>query len=424
MIRFLFNGILRDQNRSLLPVIVVSLGVALTVLLKCWISGILGESVELNASFNTGHLKVTTRAYSREEAQMPNELALTGTGELVAGLRKDYPGLEWVERIRFGGLVDFPDSAGETRAQGPVVGWGIDLLSPGSGEAGRFNLEKALTSGTLPRKAGDALITGEFASRFHIRQGDVFTLFSSSMDGGMAFRNFRVAGTIRFGSAAVDRGAIIIDLADARQAFNMEDAAGEILGYFTGGHYDDEQASRIASGFNGKYRTDPDEYAPLMVRLKDQGGMADLLETSERMSNIFVFVFVLAMAVVLWNIGLVGGLRRYNEFGVRLALGEEKRHIYRTLIYEALLIGIIGSVVGTALGLGIAYYLQEVGLDMGTMMQNSALFFPTVVKAAVTPASFYIGFIPGVVSVVLGNALSGLAIYKRQTARLFKELEV
>jgi putative ABC transport system permease protein len=137
-----------------------------------------------------------------------------------------------------------------------------------------------------------------------------------------------------------------------------------------------------------------------------------------------IFVFVLAMSVVLWNTGLLGGLRRYSEYGIRLALGEEKRHIYKTSIYEAVLIGLIGSVFGTALGLGGAYYLQTYGLDLTGMMDNVGMMMPTVLRARITPELFYIGFFPGVIATVMGNALAGFAIYKRKTSQLFKELEV
>ena len=52
-----------------------------------------------------------------------------------------------------------------------------------------------------------------------------------------------------------------------------------------------------------------------------------------------VFIFVLSMSLVLWNAGLLGGLRRYTEFGTRLAIGEDYSHIYKTMIYESVLIG-------------------------------------------------------------------------------------
>lgn len=424
MIKFLLKGILNDKSRSLLPIIVIALGVALTVLLHGWITGALGDSIEMNASFNSGHLKVMSRAYAKDDAQMPNDLALLEADPLVAKLKSDYPGLDWVRRIRFGGLIDFPDQKGETRAQGPVVGWAVDLFTNGSTEIARFNLQGAILNGKIPSKPGEALITSDFATKFNVKPGDTFTLFGTTMDGGMAFRNFTVAGTVRFGSSVLDRGAIIADITDIRKALGMEGAAGEILGYFNDGAYNDKKATALMNDFNHKYEADKDEYAPQMIRLRDQGGMAEYLDISNAMGGIMVSIFVMAMSVVLWNAGLLGGLRRYNEFGVRLALGEEKKHIYRTLLYEGLLIGTIGSVVGTAVGLSASYYLHVVGLDLGDMMQQGTLMMPTVVKTRITPTAFYIGFIPGVFSMVLGNALAGIAIYKRNTAQLFKELEV
>jgi putative ABC transport system permease protein len=424
MIKFLLKGILNDKSRSLLPIIVVGLGVALTVLLHGWLTGIMGDSIEMNARFNSGHLKVMTRAYAKDDTQMPNDLALLEADPLVSKLKKDYPGLDWVRRIRFGGLIDFPDEKGETRAQGPVVGWAIDLFTPGTTEIERFNLKASILQGKIPSKPGDALITSDFARKFNVKPGDSFTLFGTTMDGGMAFSNFTVAGTISFGTSVLDRGAIIADMSDIRKALGMEGAAGEILGYFNEGVYDDKKATALMTDFNQKYAADKDEYAPQMIRLRDQGGMAEYLDIVNVMGEIMVFIFVMAMSIVLWNAGLLGGLRRYNEFGVRLALGEEKKHIYRTLLYEGLLIGIIGSVVGTMVGLGASYYLQVVGLNIGGMMQQSTLMIPSVVRTRITPTAFYIGFIPGVFSMILGNALAGIAIYKRNTAQLFKELEV
>jgi putative ABC transport system permease protein len=423
MIKFLLKGILHDKSRSLLPIIVVSIGVLLTVILYCWLKGIMGESIVMNANFSTGHVKVMTRAYAKDAEQMPNDLAILNVTKQLNELKTSYPDMDWVKRIRFGGLIDFPDANGETRAQGPVVGWAIDLLSPKSKERERFNLEKSLVKGKLPSKPGEALISDLFAVKFHVKPGDKFTLFGTTMNGGMAFKNLTIAGTIRFGSSALDRGAIITDISDAQAALEMEDAAGEILGFFNSGQYDDEQAILVKNSFNKKYFNVKDEYAPVMITLREQSGMAEYIDYVNAVGSMMIVIFVLAMSIVLWNAGLLGGLRRYNEFGVRLALGEDKNHIYRTIIYEGLFIGAIGSIVGTVLGLGASYYLQIVGFNVGGVMKNSSMLMPSVARAVITPTAYYIGFIPGLFSMVLGNALSGIGIYKRNTATLFKELE-
>jgi putative ABC transport system permease protein len=424
MMRFLLKGILNDRSRSLLPVIVVAIGVALIVLLDAWLRGVMGESLVMNANFSTGHVKVMTKAYSANQDQVPNDLALLSADSTLQALKKSYPEIDWNPRIRFGGLIDFPNDSGETRAQGPVAGWALDLLTEGNKEVPRFNLDKAIVNGTQIKVPGDALITADLAEKLEVNIGDNFTLFSSTMDGAMAFRNFKVCGLVRFGSIALDRGGMIIDITDARSALGMMDATGEILGFFRDGAYDDQVANSTSESFNQKYSNNNDEFAPLMVRMRDQGGMADYIDYTNAARSMMTTVFVLAMAVVLWNAGLLGGLRRYNEFGMRLALGEEKGHLYRTLIYEGILIGFIGSVAGTAIGIGAGYYLEVVGVDIGGSLKNSTLMMPTVVRADVGTGSFFIGFAPGVIAMALGNALSGIGIYKRKTAQLIKELEV
>ena len=424
MIKFIIKGILRDKSRSLLPVIVVSLGVFLTVFMSGWMKGVFSDMIDMNANYTMGHVKVMTRAYADNEAQIPNDLALLEVSDLITQLQDDYPDVEWVRRIQFGGLLDVPDANGETRAQGPAAGRAVDLLSPGSKEAERLNIPKSIVKGQLPQKQGEVLISDEFAERFGVKVGDEISILGSTMYGSMVVPTFTVSGTLNFGMAMLDRGAIIMDITDAELAFDMMDAAGEVLGYLNTGLYDDEIALQMRETFNAKYSDEGDEFSPLMVRLRDEASLKQYLDMADNMSAMMVMIFIIAMSIVLWNTGLLGGLRRYTEYGVRLALGEEKGHIFRTIIYEAVLIGSIGSVVGTILGLAISYYLQENGIDFSAMMKNVTMMMPTVYRAKVSPELFYIGFIPGLLAMTLGNALAGYAIYKRKTVQLFKELEV
>ena len=423
MIRFLIKGLLRDRHRSFFPILVVTAGVMLTVFFHCWLSGIFGDIVDINARFTTGHVKVTTRAFAAEADQMPNDLALTGADSLMRGLRREFPDMDWVCRIRFAGLLDVPDAKGETRAQGPAVGIGIDLLSGDGSEIRRMNVEGAVVRGRLPRRPGEILVGEGLASRLGLAPGDAVTLLGSTMNGEMAMQNFSVAGTLRFGVEAMDRGAMIGDLADIRRALDMEDAAGEILGYFKDGRYDNARAESAAGRFN-TLRSDPrDDFAPVMTGLGQQNSLEEMLDYASSVSAMLVSVFVFAMSIVLWNAGLIGGLRRYGEIGVRLAMGEDKGHVYRSMVAESVCIGLAGSVLGTAAGLGIGYFLQANGMDAGGMMKNASMMMPMEFRARVAPQDYVLGFIPGLFSTVLGASLAGAGIYRRKTSQLFKELE-
>jgi len=423
MIRFLLKGLLRDRHRSLLPIIVVALGVMLTVVFHSWLTGVLGDSIEFNARFTTGHVKVMTKAYAENISQMPNDLALLNATKLMDSLKSDFPEMDWVERIHFAGLIDVPDEKGETKAQGNVMGFGIDMLSGNQAEMERMNIPKSIASGRLPGKPGEILISDAFARKLNVKPGDKITLISSSMYGEMAVYNLMISGTVIFGTASLDKGTIIADLGDVRKALNMEDATGEILGFSRDGYFNDLQARNIIEKFNRKFSLPNDDFAPVMKSLKEQSNMGFLVDYASTVLGVMIFVFLLAMSIVLWNAGLLGGIRRYGEFGMRLAIGEEKGHVYKTMIYESLLIGTLGSFAGVAVGMMLAAYLQYYGVDLGGMMQNATIIMPTVFKARITPVTWVIGFIPGVLSTLIGTMLSGIGIYKRQTAQLFKELE-
>jgi putative ABC transport system permease protein len=217
---------------------------------------------------------------------------------------------------------------------------------------------------------------------------------------------------------------MIADLSDIQMALDMNDAAGEILGLFTDLFFYARRAENIKNQFNDVYQDPEDEYSPVMITLKEQAGFGEMLDMISSVSNIAIAIFVIVMSIVLWNAGLIGSIRRYGEIGVRLAIGEYKNHLYRSLILESLCIGFIGTILGTAVGIGIAFYLQEVGIDISSMMKNATMVMSDVMRARITPGSLVIGFVPGILATFLGTSISGIGIYKRQTSRLMKELEV
>lgn len=426
MIRFLFKGVIRDKSKSLFPFLVVTSGVMLTVFLYCWINGATSEFIESSARFSTGHLKVMTRAYSKEEDLIPNDLAYMGVSSLLQELKKDYPDLFWTPRIRFSGILDIPDEKGETKVQGPAGGIAVDLRSKDSPEHSILNLNKGLMIGRIPDREGEILVSSELAKSLSLKPGDRATIVSSTITGSMAIADFTVSGIFRFGITPLDKGTVIADINDIQKFLDMEDSAGEIIGLFKDFVFREKIAEKIASEFNRKFGSlnsnDPD-FLPVMFTLKEQAGLADLLTIYKTFSSVIVVIFLAVMSIVLWNSGLMGSIRRYGEIGIRLAMGEEKKHLYFSLIGESLIIGAIGSIVGTGIGIAISYYLQVHGLNIENFMKRSTLMFGNIIRAEVTPFSFLIGFIPGLLATFLGTAIAGIGVFRRKTSTLMKEFE-
>jgi len=423
MLKFIIKGILRDRHRSLFPFIIISVGVALATVFFTYISGFSEDITKTNAIYDTGHVKIMTRAYEDISEQIPNDLAITQSDSMEDALEKKYPNLDWAPRIKFAGLLDIPDEEGETRAQTSINGIAMELLDDKSKEISRFNLDEALQKGHLPQKPGEILIPSSIADDLELEIGETATLISSTATGGMAVHNFKIAGTIEFGVGFLDRNTVIADIEDIRYALNMPNSTGEILGYFENGVYKGEQAQQLKQNFNKKYSETENKYSPLMLTLEDQNGLGEMLKLTQMQSYVIIGVFLFVMSLVLWNSGLMSGIRRYGEIGVRIAIGESKLRVYREMLVESFIIGFLGSIFGAILGLAGGYYLQEVGIDTSGMMPNSSVLISSVIRAKVTTTAYYIGFIPGLLATFIGKAMAGIGILKRETSQLFRELE-
>ncbi|MDX1475953.1 MAG: hypothetical protein R3309_17395, partial [Reinekea sp.] len=108
MMAFILKGLLRDRHRSLLPIIVIALGVLLTTLMYGWVRGVIGDMISTSAKLETGHVKIMTQDYADIANQIPNDFGIQGLSALTQQLSTEY-NVEWVPRIRFGGLLDVPD---------------------------------------------------------------------------------------------------------------------------------------------------------------------------------------------------------------------------------------------------------------------------------------------------------------------------
>ena len=426
MIKFLTKGLIRDRSRSLFPVLVITLTVTMVIFSIGFMKGTINSLILDTAVILTGHEKIVTRAYSEESQLMPNDLALMDVDQLVENLEQTYPDFFWSPRITFAGLLDVPDENGETKAQGPVIAFGIDFLSNGSRQVEIWELGKSLVSGKLPENSNDALISSKMADQLNIRIGESVTFIGSTMNNAFTTYNFNVSGTFNLKKGQTDKQMMLVDLSGARIALDMDNAASAIFGFTHSLYYDDEMAVALRTDYN-KIKSDSlDIFSPFMLALRDGNQMGTMVDMSGAMMAIMGGIFLVIVMIVLWNMGLMNGLRRYGEIGLRLAMGESKGQVYRSMISEAIIIGSTGTVVGTGIGLALTYYVQENGIDYTKGMEalsNSSMVMPNIFYAQVTPDLFYIGFIPGVLATVLGTMLAGLAIYKREMAELFKELE-
>jgi putative ABC transport system permease protein len=75
---------------------------------------------------------------------------------------------------------------------------------------------------------------------------------------------------------------------------------------------------------------------------------------------IVVFIIAAAVSVVVGGVGIMNILlasveQRTREIGVRMSVGARRRDILGQFLFEALSLGVVGSSIGVAVGLGLPY---------------------------------------------------------------------
>ena len=431
MIAFLFRGILRDKSRFLFPFSIVAIGVTLVITLVGFMEGVFMGMIDMTANLDAGHLRLVNKPFYDEEHLRPLDRSLAAQSETLNWLKKNSPEkTRWSPRIRWGALLDVPDKNGNTVSQTPIVGMALDLKDKKSLELKRLRLEESLIDGKIPEQDKEMLMGNQLAKTLNIELNQAVTLLGQSFDGGLVMDNYRVVGLVKFGVSAMDKKMVLIDLADAQDSFYMEDMITDWLGFLPAQYsLSDYEAIKknMKQPLSKLIEMPPKSWAEddqaILLTIRDQQNIGAIADKFNIIKGFVVGIFTFLMMLVLWNAGILNGIHRYGEMGLRLAFGESHwRVIFNTGI-EGLFVGVLGTLAGCIFGGVFAWFLQEVGINMGDSFAQSGLMINDVVRARLTTGAFIQGVIPGVFASVAGNLIASIAIFKRTESNLFRELE-
>jgi putative ABC transport system permease protein len=431
MIAFLLRGILRDKSRFLFPFTVVTIGVALVVSLVGFMEGVFMGMIDMTANLDAGHLRLVNKPFYDEEHLRPLDRSLAGQKETRDWLSKNSPTqVEWFPRIRWGAILDVPDENGETLSQTPVVGMALELRTENSTELKRMKMEESLVNGRLPESSNEMLMGNQLAETLGVSLGQSITILGQSFDGGMVADNYKVIGLVKFGVSAMDKKMVLIDISDAQNSFYMEDMITDWLGFLPPDYSLDEYEKvkvEMQEPLKNWVASPPKSWAkddePILLTVRDQQNIGAIADKFYIIQGFVVGIFTFLMILVLWNAGILSGIHRYGEMGLRLAFGESHWKLVVTLGIEGLLVGILGAIAGSVFGGTFTFFLQEVGINMGDSFAQTGMMINDVVRARLTIGGFVQGILPGVFASVAGTLVASLAIFKRSEANLFRELE-
>ena len=345
-----WRNLWRNPLRTLLALLAI--GIAQFVLI--WIDSFLNGYEALIQKELTGpmigDLQIHHPTYRRDPAI---DKTLSGVDELESGLR-DLPHVAQVLPRIYVPVLLSRQQEGEA---GLVVG--LDF----SRENGPGNLLEGLTSDRFPGPR-EAVMGNGLAREMHIRPGDEVALMGQGSDGSIASELLKIKGIVSTASDPVNQNGLIMEISVVRALFNLENQAHELIIHTDGLVRPDDIRSRIHKmpGFGNLETMTWRELSP---------HLADLLNVF-RGANLIVLtlVFVTTISGVA-NTLFMSTFERTHEFGMLLSLGCRPERLNRILLFEAMIQGILGGLVGTLCALLVVMHQSHGGIDLNSFLPGN-----------------------------------------------------
>ncbi|MFD5270189.1 ABC transporter permease [Streptomyces sp. NPDC058335] len=368
MLRATLRSFLAHKGRLLLSALAVVLSVA-------FVAGSLIFSDTVTRTFDrlfaSTSADVTVEPRDGLDASVPTgavqtvPTALTGRVAAVDGVAAAHADVS-VENIT---VVDSAN-----RSVGPTTGaptiatdWYLTDRSP-----------VELTSGHAPRGAGEAVLDADTADKKDMKTGDTLTVMAQPG----SFR-VEVVGIATFKTTNPGAALVFLDpQVAATRLLGSADLATSISVEAADGVTDAELKPRVAAALgSGPYdvRT-ADEQARSAA--EDLGGFLDVIKY---VMLGFAGIAVLVGVFLIVNTFSMLIAQRTRELGLLRALGADRRQVRRSVLTEAVLLGLVGSTVGLAAGIGLAAGLIRLMSAFGMNLDTAEM-----VIGWVTPVSAYV----------------------------------
>jgi putative ABC transport system permease protein len=359
---FALRGLLGRKLRTVLTAIAIVLGVAT-------VSGTYVLTDSINNAFHS--IFFETRAGSDAVITGKSPFDISGDSGTTAPPFNE----SLLQKVR--ALPDVAEAQGQVNGQAQLIGKdGKAVVYGGAPNLGfsiasgnsRFNPLK-LVSGAWP-KANEVVVDKSTASKEHFKVGQVIGVQATG-----PVEKLRISGIVKFGSVSTIGGATLsgFDLPTAQKLFAKPGRLDEIAVAAVQGVSKTTLSSEIR-------RILPPS---TQVRTAQAQSHEDAKETDSFIS--FLQKFLLGFGGVALFVGsfvIANSLsitiaQRTREFATLRTLGASRTQVLRSVVLEALVMGILASIVGLFAGLALAKGLFSLFDAVGFTLPNNGLTLET-----------------------------------------------
>ena len=342
-----FRNVFRQKGRTALTLSSIAAGVAGLILSGGFVEDALDQLRESTIHAQVGHLQVYKNGYHAKGRRSPFQYLIDrpeAIREVVDGLPQTR---RTMSRLSFAGVLN------NGKSDLAILGEGIEP----AGEAAMGTQVTLIEGRGLTAGDRHGAVIGEgVATGSGVHPGDTVNLLLNTEQGALNNLEFTIVGVFRTASKDYDARAVRIPLAAAQELLDSK-AVNAIVVELKSTASTDATAAVLRSRLDGE-----------VYEVKTWLELADYYEkTSELFKRQFAFLQTIILLSVLLSVANSVNMtifERTGEFGTLLALGTRRASIFRLVLLENVVVGLLGSALGVVLAVLLAWAINALQIPM------------------------------------------------------------
>jgi ABC-type lipoprotein release transport system permease subunit len=385
-LKIAWRNITRQINRSAITISIIGIGLAFFIWLWALDDGFNNQLVNNATGYYFGHLQVSAAGFYPEYNPKFSIAEPARIGRILMNDKKVKSVSPRIEAPVF--------LSSATRAKGTVL-IGIDPEN-----------EAKVTSFPHRIKAGKYLVEGDsqliiigkiIAEELGVEVGDKIVVTAAAADGTMAQEAFRVKGLIDTGIQNLDSVLACVSLSSAQAMLGLKNKTTSfvIKLHDQGKLGQMERELKKKLGKEGFYVRSWQEIMP---------ALSDAIGFFKSVMLIILSTVFTVMAVGTANTVMISVIERTRELGLTMALGTSGRQVVIMVVWETILLGILGIILGNGLGLALILITQRTGIDLSRFNMKvipgaMSIVYPDIVVPHLLEASLLLLLLTVIISI-------------------------
>ena len=349
-IKLATKNVFRNRRRTIITGLVLVFGATALILAGGFVSFSFRGLSENTIRGQLGHLQIYNKDFFEKDEEKPLALGLENVDELKAKVMSQEHVRFTMARVEFMGLL----SNGEKSAV--FIGRGIEPEKEIDLSGNRAPVDSGNFLGSGPSTGGDAevVVARGLAKTLKAKIGEYLTLMTTTSTGALNAMDVKVVGIYSTGVPEYDERALMVDIHTAQQLLVTHKVSKLVVVLD-----ETSRTKEVAAALGARM---PD------VTLKRWDELATFYKAVVQLySAIFAFLGVIIFVIVVLsssNTMMMSIMERTREIGTQLAVGTSRLRLLVIFLYEGLMIGVFGGLLGLLIAAGLAELIDHSGLRM------------------------------------------------------------